>query len=260
MNTISIAAAGDILCRHLTNFAALRPDERAAINAAVSGRQQSAEARSDLIREGEPPRGVLLILSGWACRYKMLEDGRRQVVGFLLPGDMCDLHNVVVARMDHSIGAVTAVRYATLSNDALHRLSVEHPRVGQALWWQMLVNVAQQREWTMNIGQRTALERIGSLLCELMLRLRAIGMTRETAFDFPLTQTDLAEATGLTSVHVNRTVQQMRASGLISLTGKVLTILDLARLQEASLFVPDYLHLGEELERDARSDRARAGG
>ena len=252
MGTIGDASAGDILARHLGNFTQLRPEEKAAIGAAVAGPTRLANARRDLISEGSPPRGVILILSGWACRYKTLEDGRRQIVALLLPGDMCDLHNAVIARMDHSIGALTAIRFAELSNDLLHRLSAEHPRIGQALWWQMLVNIATQREWTMNIGQRSAAERIGSLFCELMLRLRAVGLASGNSFEFPLTQTNIAEATGLTSVHVNRTVQQMRAAGLISLSGKVLTIPDFAKLQVASLFTPDYLHLGEENERGAR--------
>ena len=248
MATISDTAAADILIRHLENSGSLAPEDRMAINAALSGPLRSVNARRDVIREGTPPRGVIVIVSGWACRYKMLEDGRRQIVSFLLPGDTCDLHNAVLARMDHSIGALTAVRYVELSADALQRLS-DRPQVGQALWWQMLVNIATQREWTLNIGQRSAAERIGSLFCELLIRLRSIGMASDTAFDFPLTQTDLAEATGLTSVHVNRTVQQMRGAGLISWTGKVLRIPDFPKLQVASLFTPDYLHLGERRER-----------
>lgn len=249
MATISDISASEVLTRHLENFSSFQTDEKAALDEALSLPVRSVNVRRDLIREGEAPRGVLLIVSGWACRYKMLEDGRRQIVSFLVPGDMCDLHNAVLARMDHSIGAITAVRYVSVSNDALHQLSTDHPRVGEALWWQMLVNVATQREWTINIGQRSAEERIGSLFCELMLRLRAVGLASKTSFDLPLTQNDIAEATGLTSVHVNRMMQQLRASGLISLTGKVMTIPDFSKLKVASLFAADYLHLDEERER-----------
>lgn len=233
----------NVLVRHLSNCAPLRSDEKEAIDAVVAGPTKSVGARRDLIREGAAPHGVLLILSGWTCRYKMLDDGRRQIVSFLIPGDMCDLHNTVLARMDHSIGALSPVRYAALPNERLHQLSIEYPRVGRALWWQMLVNVAQQREWTMNIGQRSARERIGSLFCELFIRSRAIGLTSDKTFEFPATQADLAEATGLTSVHVNRTLQQLRQSELINLAGRVLTIPDLAKLSVASHFSPEYLHL-----------------
>lgn len=240
--------AGDLLIRHLGNFASLTSEEAAAIREVLALPVRSGHARRDLIAEGAPPRAVFLIVSGWACRFKTLEDGRRQIVSFLLPGDMCDLHNTVLSRMDHSIGALTDLRYVEVSNDALQQLSLEHPRVGQALWWQMLVNVSVQREWTMNLGQRNALERIGSLFCELSLRLQSVGLA-EMSYEFPLTQTDLADATGLTSVHVNRTLQQLRGAGLISLAGRVLKIPDFAALQEAALFTPNYLHLDQ---RDVR--------
>jgi CRP-like cAMP-binding protein len=129
-----------------------------------------------------------------------------------------------------------------VSFDALQRLAADYPRLSEALWWQTLVSLSVQREWTANLGQRNAMERLGSLLCELALRLRAAGLGGKERYDLPLTQTDLAEATGLTPVHVNRTLQQLRASGLISLSGKVLHIPDFAALQKASLYSADYLH------------------
>ncbi|MFV0623798.1 Crp/Fnr family transcriptional regulator [Sphingomonas sp. ac-8] len=249
--------AAEMLARHLENFATLSPEEIAAIEATLALPVRSGSARRDLIVEGAPPRAVFLIVSGWACRFKTLEDGRRQIVGFLLPGDVCDLNNVLLARMDHSIGALTEVRYVEISNTALQRLSLEHPRVGQALSWQMLVTLSTQREWTMNIGQRNALERLGSLFCELSLRLQAVGLATPLGYDFPLTQTDLADATGLTSVHVNRTLQHLRAAGLISLSSRVLRIPDYAALEDASLFTPEYLHLDQ---RDTRRGHNLPGG
>lgn len=239
----------DIFARHLGNFVDLNAAETAAL-AAVGRPGRSANARRDLIHEGQPPRAVLLIQSGWACRYKMLVDGRRQIVSFLVPGDTCDLHNTLLARMDHSIGALTPVRYAELSNGALQRLSAEYPRVGQALWWQMLTNISIQREWTMNIGQRNAQERLGHLFCELLVRLRSVGLADGNSYEFPLTQIDLAEATGLTPVHVNRTLQTLRGSGLLTLSGRAVTIPDFDALKRASLFSSDYLHLGDKIDRD----------
>lgn len=234
--------AADLLVRRFGNYVRLTSEEDAAIRRTLAGPLRLAKARRDLIAEGARPRAAFLIASGWACQFKTLEDGRRQIVGFLLPGDITDLNKLVVNRMDHSIAAVTDVRYLEVSFDAFQRLAADHPRLSEVLWWQTLVSLSVQREWTANLGQRNALERLGSLLCELALRLRAVGLGGKERYDLPLTQTDLAEATGLTAVHVNRTLQQLRASGLISLSGKVLHIPNFAALQKASLYSADYLH------------------
>jgi CRP-like cAMP-binding protein len=122
----------------------------------------------------------------------------------------------------------------------------DHPRITQALFWDELVTVAIQREWTLNVGQRTAYERIAHLLCELYLRLRTVGLTDGTSCHFPLTQVDLADATGLTAVHVNRTLQELRRDGLIELQSKTLTIPDLNALRQVALFNDNYLHLDRE--------------
>ncbi|MCC2977269.1 Crp/Fnr family transcriptional regulator [Sphingomonas sp. PL-96] len=237
------------MVRRLGNYSRLASDEEAVIRQMLMLPVRFAPARRDLIAQGAPPRAVFLIVSGWACQFKTLEDGRRQIVGFMLPGDTCDMNNLVLTRMDHSIGAVTDVRYMEVPGEALQRVAMNYPRIGRAFWWQMLVSISTQREWTTNLGQRNALERLGSLLCELALRLQAVGLAGGESYDLPLTQTDLADATGLTSVHVNRTLQQMRTSGLISLSGRVLRIPNFAMLEEASLFTADYLHTGQ---RDGR--------
>ncbi|WP_207796558.1 Crp/Fnr family transcriptional regulator [Sphingomonas oleivorans] len=203
-------------------------------------------AREDIIREGDSPRDVNLVLEGWACRYKTLEDGRRQIIAFFIPGDMCDLDISMLHEMDHSIGALTALTFAEISRSTIDRLMATYPRIHQALAWQALVSAAVQREWTVNIGQRNATERLAHLFCELFLRLRAVGRTHGDICEMPVTQTELAEATGLTPVHVNRTLQDLRASGLIVLKGRELRIPDLAELQRVSLFHPNYLHLDHE--------------
>ena len=185
-------------------------------------------------------------MSGWACRYKVLEDGRRQIISFFLPGDLCD-HNVfVLSSMDHSIGTVTEAMVAEISRESLDAMTLNHSRVAQALWWETLVNAAIQREWAVSLGQRDAVERIGHLLCELYLRLESVGLARQGTCDFPLTQVDLAETAGLSAVHVNRSLQELRAANLIVLKGRVLTIPNLRALQAASLFNENYLHLGRE--------------
>ena len=233
------------LALRLDAFTRLSSDDKAAI-AKISNTSRVIAPRRDLIREGENPKFAHLMLDGWACRYKTLPDGRRQIVAFVVPGDFCDLNVYVLRQMDHSVGAITRLSVADISREDMDRLTARYPRVAQALWWEALVNAAIQREWTFNVGQRTAYERIAHLLTELFLRLRTVKMTNGTSCDFPLTQNDLAEATGLTAVHVNRTLQELRRDGLIELERRQLTILDMQRLMEAAMFNANYLHLEHE--------------
>jgi CRP-like cAMP-binding protein len=234
------------LIRKLEQFVRLSPNDKAMLTRASSDRMRKFGPRADITREGDKPRDVHLLLSGWACRYKQLEDGRRQVVSFFLPGDMCDLNVFILKEMDHSIGTITPVTIADLSRDFFDEISAGFPRVATALWWETLVNVAIQREWTMNLGQRTASERMAHLLCELFFRLRLAGLTEDNSCEFPLTQADLADATGLSKVHVNRTLQALRAAELVMLKGKTLTVPSLERLMDAGLFNPNYLHMDHE--------------
>jgi CRP-like cAMP-binding protein len=234
------------LIRKFEQFVRLSPADRAMLVRGSSERVRNFGPRADISREGDRPRDVHLILSGWACRYKQLEDGRRQVVSFFLPGDMCDLNVFILKEMDHSIGTITPVAIADLSREFFDEVSAGYPRVATALWWETLVNAAIQREWTMNLGQRTASERMAHLLCEIFFRLRLAGLVEGSSCDFPLTQADLADATGLSKVHVNRTLQELRAAELVALKGKMLTVPSLERLMNAGLFNPNYLHIDRE--------------
>lgn len=233
------------LINKLEHFTRLSEADKDALKGLIR-RVRLFEAGTDIIREGERPEHVNLFLAGWAYRYKQLEDGRRQIVAFFVPGDLCDLHVFVLREMDHAIGAITPVRLAQVPREMLIGLMDRHPRVTRALWWETLVDAAIQREWTFNLGRRTALERLAHLLCELFIRLRATGLTDGDSCAFPVTQVELADATGLTNVHVNRTLREMRASGLIVLKGRQLTIPHLWALQKAALFNPNYLHLDHE--------------
>ncbi|WP_298961101.1 Crp/Fnr family transcriptional regulator [uncultured Methylobacterium sp.] len=232
------------LIRKLGQFTTLSDSDRDAILAACGGKRRRIDPREDIIREGENPTHVNLILDGWACRYKQLRDGRRQIISFLLPGDLCDTHVYVLREMDHSIGALTPVTFAEISRETLNRITAEHPRITHALEWDALVTAAIQREWTVNLGRRIAAERLGHLLCEIFIRLRGVGLTEGHSYILPVTQADLGNAMGLSSVHINRTLQELRGCGLIVLKGRQLTIPNLAALQTASLFNPNYLHLG----------------
>ena len=233
------------LIRKLEQFTKLSRDDRQALENAAVKRRTFAE-HSDIIQEGDSPSHVNLILEGWACRYKQLDDGRRQIISFFVPGDLCDTHVYLLREMDHSIAALTPVRLAEIPRAALDQLTEEHPRVMKALWWDTLVSVAIQREWTVNLGQRTAIERLGHLFCELFVRLRAVGLTDGDSCPLPVTQVELADAMGLSNVHINRTLQELRRAGLVVFKGKRLTIPDLAALQKVSLFNPNYLHLDHE--------------
>ncbi len=237
---------GDLLTLKLEAFTKLSQHDKALLDRLARKNVRAVSARRDIVREGDVPRVVNLMLDGWACRYKQLPDGRRQIVAFFLPGDLCDANVFILREMDHSIGAITATRIAEISPPDFEALMEESPRVTQALWWHELVNAAVQREWTTNVGQRTAYERISHLLCELFVRLRSVGMTDGDSCDFPLTQVDLADATGLTAVHVNRTLQELRRDGLITLEHRKLIIPDLERLKDAAMFNSNYLHLDHE--------------
>lgn len=229
----------------LERFTRLSNEDRQVLKA-LARKVRLIEAGVDIIQEGDRPETVNLFLDGWACRYKQLEDGRRQIVAFFVPGDLCDIHIYVLREMDHAIAAITPVRLATVPREILLDTMDRHPRITRALWWESLVNAAIQREWTVNIGRRTALERLAHLFCELFLRLRAVGLAEGSTCPFPLTQLELADATGLTNVHVNRTLKEMRNAGLIVLKSRQLTVPDLAALQKAALFNPNYLHLERE--------------
>lgn len=236
---------GPAVASKLEAFTRLSADDRAAL-AQVSRNYRHIDARRDLISEGDAPRHVHLVLDGWACRYKQLPDGKRQIVSIFVPGDFCDVNAYILKQMDHSIVAITRLKIAMITPEEMNALTAERPRITQALWWQELVAAAVQREWTLNLGQRTAYERLAHLLIELYVRLQTVGRAHDGRCDFPLTQNDLADATGLTSVHVNRTLQELRRDGLIELERKQLQILDMDRLIDAAMFNPNYLHLDHE--------------
>lgn len=205
------------------------------------------KAKSDLIREGDRPESVFLILDGWAMRYKLLPDGSRHIMAFLVPGDLCDVHVFILKAMDHNIGLLSEARVAAIPKEKMLALVDERPRLTQALWWSSLVDDSILREWLVNMGQRDARERIAHLLVEMWWRLRAIGRVDYHAIDLPLTQQDLADTMGLTPIHVNRILQQLRAEGLVELNHRKLRIPDIERLSAMSGFNPNYLHLDRRL-------------
>jgi CRP-like cAMP-binding protein len=231
------------LTRKLEAFGPL-PDADKRLLDEVTQPVQMVGPRIDLIREGDVPSDVHLILEGFACRYKMLPDGTRQIMAYLVPGDFCDLHVFILKTMDHTIATLSRCTAVKIPRPRILEL-LERPAIARAFWWAALVDEATLREWLVNVGARPAEQRVGHLLCELLLRLETVGLTNGNTYELPITQAELADTVSLTSVHVNRVLQRLRGEGLITLKGKQLVILDVERLKTFSGFNPNYLHLAD---------------
>lgn len=232
----------DALTRKLESFEELTDADRVALRAFVP-RTRQVPARTDLIREGDVPGNVHLILDGYACRYKVLPDGQRQIMAFFVPGDFCDLNVFILDQMDHNIGTVSPCQVVEIPRQAIDEMTAQHPRVTRALMWCALVDEAVLREWLVNSGSRQADQRIAHLFCELLLRLEAVGRVTGNSYAFPFTQTDVADTMGLSDVQVSRTLRELRRLDLITLKHRVLTVLDVEQLKAYCGFNPNYLHL-----------------
>ncbi len=199
-----------------------------------------------MIREGDSPNGVYLVLNGVACRYKTRGNGARQIVAYLVPGDFCDLDVAMLTKMDHAIGTLCPCEVVKIPLETIQKLLQDYPTIHQAMRLATLVDEATLREWLVNLGSRSAEERIAHLLIELLLRLQAVGRASSNGYKLPITQIDFADTTGLSSVHVSRSLKSLRNQGLIDISNQYLSILDLPGLQTLAEFKPNYLHLTRE--------------
>ena len=250
------------LTRKLSHFAPLSGSDQQILDT-LTDRDEHFPADVDIIAEGSVPRSVFLLKEGMAIRYRALPDGGRQIMTFLIPGDLCDMHVFLLKAMDHSIGTITPVRVAPISREGMMDLVSHHPRISAALWWSSLQEEAMLRERIVSLGRRDARGRIAYLLCELLWRHGAVGLTNGEQFRLPLTQTELGDTLGLTPVHVNRVLKEFRERRLIAMEHRMLSLLDVEGLQSIAAFNKDYLHLGgapeevaryfDELEREQRS-------
>lgn len=231
------------LLRKLDGFVDLADAERAAL-CSLALEVRHCAPHEDLVVQGQRPEGVFMVMSGFAVRYKLLHDGRRQIVGFCLPGDLCDIRVGLVRHLDHSIGALTPLIAGLVQADELHVVMDENPRLSRALWWSSFVEESIAREWIVNVGYRSAYERLAHCFCELYYRLEAVGLARDLSCELPIRQSEIADTLALSAVHVNRTLMELRRSGLLSLNYRRLTIHDMPGLQAAAGFDPGYLHLG----------------
>ncbi len=230
--------------RKIVLAADLTDDERAALERLLTKTVEFAPGQ-DIASEGERPSFSTVLLDGLACRYRTLSNGARQIMAFQIPGDWVDLHSYFIRTMDHSVGAITRCRVGQIPHPLIRETIETFPRLGQAMWRDTMVDSAVFREWVVNIGRRDAYERVAHLLCELHARLEAVGLTDGYSYELPLTQSDLADSVGVSTVHVNRVLQKLRGEGLISFGGKSVSIHDWDRLVEVAGFNPAYLHLRE---------------
>ncbi|HEX2553225.1 MAG TPA: Crp/Fnr family transcriptional regulator [Microvirga sp.] len=235
------AAREHPLIRRLESITDLSPEERSAlVHLPMNVREIAAD--QDIVREGDKPSECCLILKGYACRYKTTDDGKRQIMSFHLQGEIPDFQSLYLRTMDHSLGTLTPCRMGFVAHQTLHGLFERHPRLMAVFTREALIDAAIFREWMLNIGRRRAEGRLAHLLCELFLRHKAVGLARDHAIAFPITQAELADAVGFSTVHVNRVLQELRGMNLLSLEDRVLTILDWPGLKRVAQFDPTYLH------------------
>ncbi|MDP4024886.1 Crp/Fnr family transcriptional regulator [Methylobacterium sp. NEAU 140] len=221
---------------------ALSEAERAAL-AALPMQVAVLEPYQDIVREHERPARSFAMLEGLTCTYKTTRAGKRQVMAYHVPGDVPDFQSLHLEVLDISIGTVTPCRVGFVRHETLRALFRAHPRLVDAFWRATLIDAGLCREWMLNNGRRESYARMAHLFCELLMRLEAVGLAQGNACELGLTQPELGDALGISTVHVSRTLKELREAGLITLSGGRLAVHDRARLAAAAEFDPTYLHL-----------------
>ena len=217
-------------------------EEERAIRGLVSETRETP-ADDVLVRAGDQLNVSLLLLEGWLARAKDLAGGERQMTELHVAGDFPDLHGFTLKRLDHDVLTLSPCKLAVVPHERMMELTNKYPRLTRVYWLMTNIDAAIHREWTLCLGQRTAIARMAHLFCELYLRLQVVGLTNGDSYDFPLNQRELSECLGLTVVHVNRTIQELRRRGIIELTREKVTILDHEALEREAEFDPSYLYL-----------------
>ena len=235
------------LIRKLESIAPLSDDERECVlSLPLAIRKFGAD--QDIIREGDSPSECCLIVEGFACRYGLTAEGKRQIMSIHIPGDMPDLQSIHLRVMDHSLMTITPSTLGFTPHESVREVVRQCPRLGDFFWRDTLIDAAVFRKWMMGIGRRSAYARIAHLLCEVVVRMKAVGLTDDHTCELPLTQAEIGDSLGLSTVHVNRSLQELRGDGLITLRGNLLTVQDWKGLKKAGEFDPTYLHLDKDHE------------
>lgn len=220
-------------------------EDDSAILDSLCARPRTVESGINVVHEGDPPGHVHLIVEGFACRYKTLPDGQRQILGLLLPGDFCDLQSSTLRYLDHSTATLTTCALVELPQRTVDDLTLAPTPIARAFWWGALVDESVQREWLANVGQRPAAKRLAHLFYELLLRLRRVERASPHECECPFTLSDMSEMLGLTAVHISRVLRELREARLISLSHRRLEVPSPDRLRAFCDFDARYLHLRE---------------
>ena len=200
------------------------------------------EANSRIVAEGERPRHCCLLAHGFAVRSKTTMNGKRQILSLHLPGDIPDLQSLHLHVMDHDLITLVPSTLGFISHTAMRALTHARPSVSDALWRDTLIDAAIFREWIVNVGQRPADSRLAHVVLEVRFRLAVIGRAAGDSFDMPLTQEQIAEALGITPVHANRIIRQLREANIIDISRGRVAILNEAKLAQLAQFDDRYLH------------------
>lgn len=233
------------LVQQLELYSELTPADRQAVFD-LPHRLRHLDPGSYLIREGDRPQSACVLVTGYAIRQKVTGDGSRQILAVCIPGDAVDLQNMFLDVSDHAVQTLTQCKVADVPREALQDLVLHRPAIGTAIIQLSLVEASILREWVVNVGRRDARQRIAHILCEFAVRLESRGLTNGPGFELPMTQEQLADATGLTSVHVNRVLKGLEADGLISRRRRHIHFDDWRALQDAGDFSRRYLHISDQ--------------
>lgn len=206
-------------------------------------RLQNYNAGQDVVRDGQFLEQCCMVVDGYLMRHKIGAGGKRQIVSWHVPGDIPDLYSLHLNPVDHNITALGPAVIAFIPHDPFKQVLNASPSLTHIFWRETLVDAAAYREWVVNLGKRDALARIAHILCELLMRLQVIGLATDNRFNFPASQLDIADAAGMTPVHANRMIQQLRANKLIEWEGPSIRVLDVEGLKRLAEFDPSYLHL-----------------
>src|SRR5215213_6671217 len=231
--------------RRLESIMALT-DENVRLLAEMPTTVRSYRTDQDIVREGDSPSQCCLLLDGFLYRHKIANGSSRQIMSFHVPGDIPDLHSLHLSRLDHNLTSLGPSVVAFVPHTYFREVLPRSEQLTHALWRETLVDAAVFREWLVNVGAREAIARIAHLLCEFKLRLEAVGLVKGATFTMSARQTDIADAVGITAVHANRVIQELRGKGLIEWEGKTVTIHQWDELAQLGDFSADYLHLRKE--------------
>lgn len=226
----------------LERHASLADGDREAI-LSLPHTVRSLDPGAYLAREGERSNNCWVMLSGYACSHKVVVNGARQILSVHMKGDGVDLQNALLAPSNHNVQALTRVEAVLIPARAVSEMMPAHPGTARALWVETMIEASIQREWTANVGRRDARTRVAHLLCEIGLRIEAAGIGERGRYELPMTQEQLADATGLTPVHVNRVLQGLGADQIIDRDKRVIEVADWDRLAAVGDFRSSYLHL-----------------